>query len=188
MKKGKPKKVTISKLNIQKTSDYEFVGKWKSRGIKFRLGVTAFIKTLFELNEELPTTNKMTNAELERQVLNECGHVESTATAFATKMCRINSYRYKYNSGTITKPYFIPNLLSFRYDIHGKPVDTRSGRNEMTPDDIAAYIDKYVVRLLKHAEEDAESLRERMYVAHEKHFCLKLPRTPWQPGKTSKDE
>lgn len=178
-KRKKPiQKVTISGLGIQKTEDQKAVLNWRSRGLRFGLGLTAFLRSLFEINESLPAHQKMTNAELERQVLKECGHVEATARSFASRTMTINKYRHKHNKGVLVTPHYIPLPLSFRYDVQGYPVDTRKGRIRLEPKDISETIVKYHEHLYQWVEEDItiEEFLEHMYQVHEDHFNTELPR------------
>lgn len=185
----KPKKVSISLLNPRKTDDVEYVPQWKVKGSRFGLGLTAFLRQLFEINEKLPAHNKMTNAELERQVLTECGHVESTALSFQSRRMTVNKYRHKHNTGKLIVPYYTPLPLSFRYNLQGQAVDYRTGKRKLTPQDISEIIEKYYVHQVEHTDMDPEEFREHMYLVHEQHFNIELPRMEqWQPGKTSSDE
>lgn len=183
-RKGKVKKLALSRLGIQKTEDKDFVASWKSKGARFKMGLTAFVRSLFELNESLPSHQKMTNAEIERQILEEYGHVNRTATSFATGGMTVNKYRYKHNAGVLIVPFYCSLPFSFRYDIKGQVVDTRTGRHPLEPIGISETIEKYYVLLIRHqktlsgelGEMTEEEFREHLYQVHEKHFNVKLPR------------
>ena len=84
-------------------------------------------RTLFEGNELLPVSKKMTNAEIERQVRLEFPHEKVLLENLDTGRQSVNYYRHLFNKGRMTKKV-TPESISFRYNDKGQIVSTRSGR------------------------------------------------------------
>ena len=102
----------------------------------------AFWKLLFEGNEKLPTNQKMTNAEIERQVRLEFPHESTLLENLDSGRQSVNYYRHLYNKGRMTNGE-TPELLSFRYDERGNRVNTRTATRLLTEQEIKEYIAKY---------------------------------------------
>tara|TARA_Y100000401_G_scaffold30623_1_gene22394 strand:+ start:31290 stop:31775 length:486 start_codon:yes stop_codon:yes gene_type:complete len=129
-------------LDIQKTEDPPRKAWHRTHGKKTGLGIMAFWKTLFEGNEILPKSKKMTNAEIERQVRLEFPHEKTLLENLDTGRQSVNYYRHLYNKGRMTKGD-TPEYISFRYDGDGKVVNTRTGNRLLSEEEIDAYIEKY---------------------------------------------
>tara|TARA_R100001163_G_C5068474_1_gene208860 strand:+ start:5768 stop:6253 length:486 start_codon:yes stop_codon:yes gene_type:complete len=129
-------------LDIQKTKDPPRKAWHRTHGKKTGLGIMAFWKTLFEGNEILPKSKKMTNAEIERQVRLEFPHEKTLLENLDTGRQSVNYYRHLYNKGRMTKGD-APEHISFRYDGDGKIVNTRTGNRLLSEEEIDAYIEKY---------------------------------------------
>jgi|TARA_R110000824_G_scaffold110495_5_gene258536 hypothetical protein len=135
-------------LDIQNTEDLPRKAWHRTHGKKTGLGIMAFWKTLFEGNEILPVSKKMTNAEIERQVRLEFPHEKVLMENLDTGRQSVNYYRHLYNKGRMTKGA-IPgdqgsgtHSLSFRYNSKGKQVSTRSGKT-LTAESKREYEQKY---------------------------------------------
>ena len=104
----------------------------------------AFWATLFEGNELLPKSKKMTNAELERQVRAEFPHEKTLLENLDSGRQSVNYYRHLYNKGRMSKPKGTPpEYISFRYNSDGESVDTRTGKRVLDKESTNAYIEKY---------------------------------------------
>jgi len=131
-----------SLLDIQKTADRPRKSWHRTRGVNTSLGIMAFWKLLFEGNEKLPVNQKMTNAEIERQVRIEFPHESTLLENLDSGRQSVNYYRHLYNKGRMTKGA-TPDLLSFRYDDSGNKVHTRTVARVLTKRGIEEYITKY---------------------------------------------
>jgi len=129
-------------LDIQKTKDPPRKSWHRTHGKKTGLGIMAFWKTLFQGNELLPISKKMTNAEIERQVRLEFPHEKVLLENLDTGRQSVNYYRHLYNKGRMTKG-FSPDTISFRYNDGGKIVATRAGKYILTSEDQEVYKRKY---------------------------------------------
>ena len=129
-------------LDIQKTEDPPRKSWHRTHGKKTGLGIMAFWRTLFEGNELLPVSKKMTNAEIERQVRLEFPHEKVLLENLDTGRQSVNYYRHLYNKGRMTKGS-PPDMISFRYNDEGKIVSTRAGKNILTAEEQEAYKLKY---------------------------------------------
>ena len=129
-------------LDIQNTEDPPRKSWHRTHGKKTGLGIMAFWKTLFEGNELLPVSKKMTNAEIERQVRLEFPHEKVLLENLDTGRQSVNYYRHLFNKGRMTKGV-TPESISFRYNDKGQIVSTRSGKNVLTGFEKDEYRTKY---------------------------------------------
>lgn len=146
--KKKSEKVTAMNvavlLEIKNTPDPPRKTWHRTHGKRTGLGIMAFWATIFEANEILPKMKKMTNAELERQVRKEFPHEATLLENLDSGRQSVNYYRHLFNKGRMSKPKgSIPEKISFRYNIDGVIVDTRSGRRILTEEEMANLIKKY---------------------------------------------
>ncbi len=120
------------KLNVQKTPDPTHCRAYKARthGKRTGLGVFQFMATLFIMNEQQPTKEKMTDAEIKRQIQEEFP-LQAVSKNLGPKDKRgsatVNMFRLRYNRGDLTGGT-IPIEQSLRYDVDGKPVNARNGK------------------------------------------------------------
>jgi hypothetical protein len=122
-------------LGIEKIPDQSRRGSPKrTHGLKTSLGIQAFWTTLFEANEMLDQTKKMTDTAIEAAVLNEFP-TEAIAKNLIEHKTTVNWHRNAYNEGRYTKGE-IPERFSFRYNYDGKPVNGKTGRRELDPAEI----------------------------------------------------
>jgi len=106
-----------------------------------------FWATLFEGNELLTRTKKMTNAEIERQVRLEFPHEPTLMENLDSGRQTVNYYRHLYNVGKLTKPRLTPpNHISFRYNETGQVVDTRTGKRVLTKEEHNELLERYQQR------------------------------------------
>ena len=132
-----------SLLDIRKTADRPRKSWHRTCGLNTKLGIMAFWKLLFEGNEKLPANQKMTNAEIERQVRIEFSHESTLLENLDSGRQSVNYYRHLYNKGRMTNGE-APELLSFRYDERGNKVQTRTASKLLTEADEKAYVEKYL--------------------------------------------
>tara|TARA_R110000824_G_C14774941_1_gene631339 strand:+ start:70 stop:561 length:492 start_codon:yes stop_codon:yes gene_type:complete len=131
-------------LNIQKTPDPPRKTWYRTHGKKTGLGIMSFWATLFEGNELLPKSKKMTNAEIERQVRSEFPHEETLLENLDSGRQSVNYYRHLYNKGRMSKPKDVaPKNLSYRYNEEGFLVDTRTGKRILNEIEIEEYVQRY---------------------------------------------
>lgn len=114
----------------------------KSSGKVTGMGVCAYFASLFEANELVSASRKMTDAMILAKVKAEFpeGKVAKTLAKInnpaQSKMTVNGIYRYKYNHGVFTRN-IPPKLVSFRYDAKGRIVDYRKGNYPLLPEEIA---------------------------------------------------
>jgi hypothetical protein len=124
--------VLSSKLKIRQTPDAKpcETRTPRTRGKTTNMGICQFWAALFELNEGLPRTRKMTDEEMKRQVLEEFPERESLKRLGAVGEkgeLTVNSHRILYNGGRYTQGR-VPEKKSVRYGLDGQPVDARTGK------------------------------------------------------------
>ena len=133
-------------IKIENTPDPPRKTFQKTSGKKTGLGIMTFWATIFEGNELLPRTKKMTNAEIERQVRLEFPHEETLMENLDSGKQTVNYYRHLYNVGKLTKPRGTPpNHISFRYNEAGQVVDTRTGKRVLTKEEHNELLERYNV-------------------------------------------
>lgn len=100
-------------------------------GLQFRLGLHAFVASLFRTNETLPVHLKMTDYEIVRQIRKEFAENEKILKRIDYKDPRIqttiSTYRMNYNLGALTSegpPSYAE--VSLPYDDRGRAVSVRS--------------------------------------------------------------
>lgn len=147
-RKRKAEKVNAGNLDqfltIEQTPDPARRSFQKTSGKKTGLGIMTFWATLFECNERLPRTRKMTNAEIERQVRVEFSHEETLMENLESGRQTVNYYRNLYNKGKLTKPRLVaPSHISFRYNTDGKIVDTRTGKRILSEEERNEILGRY---------------------------------------------
>ena len=141
-----------SKIKPQRTPDKPSAIA-KTRGRVTNLGICRFLHNLFVLNETLPKENKMTNEELRRQLFREFPdylkekHREYLVRQKASDRplpdpSAVNYYRYLYNIGRLCRGEDTP-YCSFRYDIDGEKVSTRSGDKRLDAVGIRSYLESF---------------------------------------------
>jgi len=146
--KLKESKVNVAQLDklldIQKTPDPPRKAWYRTHGRRTGLGIMAFWATLFEGNELLPKSKKMTNAELERQVRSEFPHEQTLLENLDSGRQSVNYYRHLYNKGRMSKPKGTPpQHISFRYNEEGFVVDTRTGKRMLDEVEVEEYAKRY---------------------------------------------
>jgi hypothetical protein len=131
-------------LDIKSTPDKPRKTWHRTHGVKTGLGIMAFWALLFDANEIRLKSEKMTNAEIERLVREEFPHEETLLSNLDSGRQSVNYYRHLFNKGRMSQPKgSLPTNLSFRYDIGGNLVDTRSGKRVLKADEIVALENKY---------------------------------------------
>lgn len=104
----------------------------RSQGKRTGLGICRFWALLFVLNEKLDCHKKMTDAEIQRQVIQEYPD-RPVARKLQRKKITVNQHRTMYNSGRFTPEYNKPTdndievPYSYRYNSDGRRVDGRTG-------------------------------------------------------------
>lgn len=111
-------------LKIRKTPDSKRVRR-KSHGKHSGLGVFEFFVLLFEANERLPRNQKLTDAEIARQVIREYPD-RSIAAKLQSGELVVGKYRCYYNSGRLNNGVK-PLIKSARYGETGEQVNDRTG-------------------------------------------------------------
>ena len=126
----------------------------KTKGKVTDLGMMQFLFNLFLLNEKLPRHNKMTNEEIKRQLYREFPEYMATRKDILEEKTRkaggrrppdpnsINYYRYLFNIGKLVKNS-TPPLCSFRYNIEGEKVSSRSADKVIDAVDVKSYLTRY---------------------------------------------
>lgn len=104
-----------------------------TRGIQSNLGICSFWCTLFLANEGLRKSEKMTDAEIKRQVLKEFPrHQQPSRTRESLRkleegIVTVNYYRSLYNKGRLTRG-IVPKHQSRRYGDSGNLVHPKTGK------------------------------------------------------------
>tara|TARA_Y100001934_G_scaffold13174_1_gene16096 strand:+ start:213 stop:785 length:573 start_codon:yes stop_codon:yes gene_type:complete len=129
-------------LNIKKTKDKPRKAWHRTCGKKTGVGIMTFWAFIFEGNETLPPEERMTNAEIERQVRAEFPHESTLIRNLDTGNQSVNYYRHLYNKGRMNDG-IPPKKLSFRYNEDGDKVNTRTGRRKLSRNEIKEYKQKY---------------------------------------------
>ena len=108
----------------------------KSYGITSGLGITTYFASLFESNELLNPSQRMSDQQIAKKVANEFPDRQS-AQDFSSMHPKktVNSYRYRYNKGQFTRN-LPPKVLSIRYNIRGLPVNGKTGTIRLLDDDV----------------------------------------------------
>lgn len=134
-----------SKIRIQRTPDprertHRGVIPQQSRSPNPKLvdmGVMEFVRSLFELNERLPPRERMTDAEIARQIVENYPH---TGTARSIKAHldgkggrTVSYWRAHYNSGHICPFREPPKIQSQRYNDMGEPFHTKATARRVRP-------------------------------------------------------
>jgi hypothetical protein len=131
-------------LDIKSTPDKPRKTWHRTHGVKTGLGIMAFWALLFDANEIRVKLEKMTNAEIERLVRAEFPHEETLLSNLDSGRQSVNYYRHLFNKGRMSQPKgALPKNLSFRYDIEGNLVDTRTGKRPLKAGEVAALENKY---------------------------------------------
>jgi hypothetical protein len=132
----------IVKRDFQRTPDPVPVRGSRTRGSRTKLGVMEYWFLLFERNEMAPKAEKMTNAEIARQMMNEFPD-RPAIQKLAEKPSEVNTQRYLYNTGDlISYRKGRPDRISFRYNEDGDKIDAKTGRI-LTAAEVASHIEKY---------------------------------------------
>ena len=144
--KLKSDKVDVSQLDklldIQKTVDPPRKTWYRTHGKISGMGIMAFWATLFEGNETLSKSKKMTNAEIERQIRLEFPHEETLMENLDSGRQSVNYYRHLYNRGRMNKDV-PPTQISYRYNEEGFIVDTRTGKRMLDEVEVVEYAKRY---------------------------------------------
>ena len=111
-------------------------------GKRTKLGIQEFLANVFEANELLPRSKKLTNAALESMLLEEFAHHAPLVKKVKEGRDHIiNYYRHRYNLGLLTGKS--PPTISFRYNENGLAIEPRYGKRILTSEKRAEIIDKY---------------------------------------------
>jgi hypothetical protein len=128
--------------DIQNTPDPIHVKGAHTKGRRTKLGIMAFWHALFELNELNPSSKKMTNAEIARQMNLEFPG-RPAIEKLLEKPSEVNTFRHMYNTGTlIATRKEKPKHISFRYNAKGNKVDPRTER-VLTASEVQATIERF---------------------------------------------
>lgn len=103
-------------LNIRYTPDPKPDIPRKTKGKSSGMGVCEFWRWLFELNEGLSQTNKMTDAEILRLLQVEFPDRPSAWQAVKEGRRPVGHYRCRYNSGALGGRPGPSRIKSYRYD------------------------------------------------------------------------
>lgn len=118
------------KLTIRRTPDAKRVVRVPGRSGH---GFFEFLEALFILNEKLPKTQKMTDTEISRQLVEEFPN-STTAQRMAAREVNstVNKYRTYYNRGRFHKvtgePLTPPAVQSHRYTEDGEVANPQTGK------------------------------------------------------------
>jgi len=104
------------------------------------MGIMQFLCALFELNEKLPPRNRMTDAEIARQILE---NYPLTKVAESIRLYNeganrnqggrpVGYWRGHYNSGNICPNRLPPAIQSRRYNDFGQPYTARGTRARLS--------------------------------------------------------
>jgi hypothetical protein len=115
----------------------------RSKGRRSSLGVRLFIWNLFQLNENLPKSKKLTNVMLEKNIREEFSNRPSLLTSMDSGRQGVNWWRLLFNTGQLLNSKGTPPVISLRYNHHGDPVDSRTGNKELHEADIVELCRKY---------------------------------------------
>lgn len=117
-------------VTIERVPDPEY-GTPKSRGVTSGMGVCRFIALLFELNETLPPTKKLTDTAIKKKILAEfpqCTEkVRSSIRRLVDGTVGVSYYRSLYNAGRLTAG-LKPRVRSKRYAMDGSVLEYHNGR------------------------------------------------------------
>ena len=125
------KKKSIANIKIKKTPMLRLSRKPVRVGNNFGMGFSAFLVALFELNENKARSQKMTDAEIARQVRKEFTKQAKISKRFSTRNPNLGSivqkHRSEYNRGVLTASIPPPtrDMLSFQYDDNGDAINPR---------------------------------------------------------------
>lgn len=130
------------KLIEPKSTPDKVIHRGKVRGKKSNLPLGQFIFNLFVLNEQLPSSRKMTNEELKRQIFKDFPHHRHVLEPlFEKNIYSVNTWRAQYNRKQLIQEE--PPCCSFRYNLDGQKVDSRTGKKIFNDADILSYLDYY---------------------------------------------
>jgi hypothetical protein len=160
------KKITADALRIQKTPLTATIRRrMKLRvGKKFKRGICDFLTSLFEINETLPKSKKMTDMEIARQVCKEYAahpHIADRYTPEAMDdFNMVTKQRSEYNYGRLSGPPPEPRFVSFPYNEDGLAVNLRhtiprpltEKQKEAIRDRVAAARIRYFRKRMEQAE------------------------------------
>ena len=128
-------------------------GAAKVRGKETGLGICEFIGLLFEANEKLPKSRKMTDAEIKDQIIREFEHAAKRKRSGIRRLIEgkigVGYYRTMYNKGILLRK--IPEQPSRRYSIEGEVIPTHPGplkleeRRKIDPAKVAILLNKETV-------------------------------------------
>lgn len=170
-KEPKYKKLTPESIKVEKTEDKPKSQYYKRTGKVYGLGVIQFQSHLFEINEQLPTLKKMTDAEIQRQILVEFGHYPDTKRYYSKTRRAIVEARQRYNRGRMVPSVDKgpPDHLSFRYNSRGEKIH----RNRvMTPDQVERYLAHWTAYHMMLAEEAGLELKRKPWMVPVTHKYL----------------
>lgn len=126
------KKLDANSLNVKKTPMINRKKIGKKIGKKWGLGITHFTAFLFKTNEVRARSQKMTDAEIARQIAVEYAHVDGMAEKYDPRrnpelQNLISKLRSEYNRGRLVTADPPPErkFISFSYDENGDPVNLR---------------------------------------------------------------
>lgn len=123
-KKRKPRSDRYIVIKVQRIDDPQ-VWQRKSRGVSTGLSVYEYLGTLFDANEILPTTKKLTDESILQAVVKEFPGRKSTKELL-NRSLTINELRGDYNAGRLTG--IKPEVVSKRYTMDGREANGRTGR------------------------------------------------------------
>ena len=116
------------------------------------MGITHYFISMFEANHILPYKLKMTDSTIARKISREFPNRKS-AQDFVSKTPNktVNSYRYRYNKGKLTRN-IPPKLLSLRYNKVGLVVNFKTGTIVLSKNEIQHLKDIHETFRLKQLE------------------------------------
>lgn len=152
MPSGKPKAgkrapaKTKRPRSIEKVMDH-FVGRKDDPlfrryqvGKTTQLSLFEFLFALFEKNELLPANKRLTNEGLREALIFEFPNKKED---FLSGRYDVNYYRDLYNRGRTTPGGAMPKHVSFRYNAQGIAVDSRTGKQILTPEQKIEWVRKW---------------------------------------------
>jgi len=155
---AKPKLLSVKDINVKKTPN-PAKGKRSSKlGRRHELPYTHFVYNLFRINELNTKSDKMTDAEIVRQIRLEYPAKEfderfSTPEKASVQISRMRSF---YNAGTLVTRFGSPekHLVSFYYDEEGFACNPRFwSPKRYTNEQIEKLREKYSSKKAKKADE-----------------------------------
>lgn len=121
-------------------------------GKRTKMGIQQFLATIFEMNELNPRSKKLTNAAIQKLLLDEFPNRPNLHRNFDAGKTSINYYRHLYNSGRLTNR--MPANISFRYNEVGIAVEPRHGKRPLTVPEKQQTIERYRKNYLTVSDND----------------------------------